>query len=189
MIPCLQASALPSQLPQALLLLEAPAQTEGLVDQLLLASLLISGIWLLSSCLVHWQRRMTNRTPVGAAQVNRKANPGFLVVDNAAREKALAQGEAFTQQLDERDKQAASPSFEPARKASSLASLFLSLVSMGAMVIGSISQAQWLGSYAQDLTATGKLASIVRAQPIAAAVTLIVLVLHALRFISSRREA
>ena len=66
-----------------------------------------AALWLVSTIFIHMRRRATNLTSAQQAGVNKNAAPDFMKVDHKARDEAMKRGEAYDQQLVEREKAAA----------------------------------------------------------------------------------
>ena len=66
-----------------------------------------AALWLVSTIFIHMRRRATNLTSAQQAGVNKNAAPDFMRVDHKARDEAMKRGEAYDQELVEREKAAA----------------------------------------------------------------------------------
>ena len=66
-----------------------------------------AALWLVSTIFIHMRRRATNLTSAQQAGVNKNAAPDFMKVDHKARDEAMKRGEAYDQELVEREKAAA----------------------------------------------------------------------------------
>ena len=66
-----------------------------------------AALWLVSTIFIHMRRRATNLTSAQQAGVNKSAAPDFMKVDHKARDEAMKRGEAYDQELVEREKAAA----------------------------------------------------------------------------------
>lgn len=135
-----------------------------------------------------WRKHAVNLTPVTSATVNADAAPDFLRVDKVARDAALERGEVFEQNLRSREAQEASAPMEPAQKTFCLFAAAMSAFTLVSMLFGSIWQISWIGRYAEELSARGRFAAIVREHPIAFSIAVMVCALQIVRFASERGE-
>lgn len=157
-------------------------------------TLAAAAAWLAASAFESWRRRSANLTPVASAEVNVDARPGFLDVDHDARGAAVARGDAYAAKLTKREAEAARRAAEsavsgttPGGRLAGLAAAAMSVFTLASMVFGACTQIAWMGRYAEDLSAPGRLLSIVRAHPWATAAAAFVVLFHVHRYVRNRR--
>lgn len=68
------------------------------------AAVAFAALWLVSTIFIQMRRRATNLTSAQQAGVKRDATPDFMKVDHKARDAAMQRGEAYDQELIEREK-------------------------------------------------------------------------------------
>lgn len=160
------------------------------------ATAAIGAAWLGLSALGAWRRREANLTPVGAPDAAAAARPDFLNVDHGSRAAALERGDAFEARLAAAEAAEAAAAAAAARgaagtaeRATGLVALAMSLFTLVSMVFGAVMQVRWIGHYAEDLSAPGRALEVVRAHPIAFALSLAVAALQITRFVRARRAA
>jgi hypothetical protein len=61
---------------------QIPAEYWPIIDLLYTGTIVVAVLWVVLAVFVHMRRRASNLTPIQAAKVNRKAQPGFLDVDH-----------------------------------------------------------------------------------------------------------
>lgn len=172
--------------------LERPRRPPGrralpAADVLYWGTAAVGAAYLALSGFAAWRRRAANLTPVDGAEAS-GVRPDFLRVDHDARSAALVRGEAFATDLDERERAESARRTEAARRTGGgFFAGAMSVVTLVSMVAGSLLQVRWIGKYAEDLTAQGRLAAIVRSHPYAFAVAVVVVVYQLWRFVSERR--
>jgi hypothetical protein len=74
------------------------------ITYLMWGAVAFAALWLISTIFIHMRRRATNLTSAQQAGVNRNAAPDFMKVDHKARDAAMKRGEAYDQELVEREK-------------------------------------------------------------------------------------
>lgn len=77
------------------------------ITYLMWAAAAFAALWLVSTIFIHMRRRATNLTSAQQAGVKKDAAPDFMKVDHKARDAAMKRGEAYDQELVEREKAAA----------------------------------------------------------------------------------
>ncbi len=154
----------------------------------------VAAAWLAWSAFEGWRQRASNLTAVASAPANPNARPGFLDVDHAARGAAVDRGQAYDAKLSAREAEAerlaARATVESAARGSRLAGFAaaaMSVFTLASMVFGACTQIAWMGRYAEDLSAPGRLASIIEGHPYATAAAALVVLFHVYRYVSSRR--
>lgn len=155
------------------------------------ATVIAGCLWLAVTGFMAWRRQAANLTPVSSGPVGRGDSPDFLKVDHAARATALERGDTYERELTAREIQAAAAS-DPASSTERIGgtlALFMSGFTLVSMVFGSVMQVRWIGHYAEDLSAPGRIAEIVRAHPVAFGVAIAVALLQVVRFARSRRTS
>lgn len=157
------------------------------------ATAVAGGLWLAASGFLAWRRRAANLTPVAAATAA-GVSPDFLRVDHASRSAALERGDAFEARLQAREAAeaaagAAAEAVTPASRLTGLVAALMSAFTLVSMVFGAVMQVRWIGHYAEDLSAPGRVAEIVRAHPVAFGVSIAVALLQITRFARARRQA
>lgn len=170
---------------------------ESWFDRFLLVAGAIAVLWLALEVFLIWRRQATNLTPVTRPKVSRRAQPDFLKVDHAARAAALGRADEFAAELDRRDAEEARAAAEnhaqaPSRVASasriaSLAALFMSVFSLAAMIAGAVWQVQWIGVVMDRYSTVERLLAVLRAHPVAFAVSAVVITWHVVQFVRARR--
>ncbi len=128
-------------------------------------------------------------TPVFSATANPGARPDFLNIDQGARSAALERGDAFEERLRTREAEQANAAFAPAEKGFCIFAFLLSSFTLVSMLFGSIWQVTWIGRYAEEFSAQGRLAAIVKDHPIAFTVAVAVCVLQVVRFVREKRKS
>lgn len=171
-----------------------PPDAWPLVDRLFQITVGVAAIWLALAIFVYWRRRAANLTPVTAPSPNRKAQPDFLNVDHEARREAIARGEAFDRQLEEREaeearlaERAALGTATSAGRLAKLASLVMSIFTLATMVMGSILNVGKMGEMMQQYSTGERILAVVRAHPIGTAVIVLVIVAALFQFFTERR--
>lgn len=155
------------------------------------AAAVVGGLWLAATAFTGWRRRAANLTPVADGPSGRGPSPDFLRVDEAGRSAALERGDAFEARLSAREaaEAAALEAATPIERTGGIVALCMSLFTVVSMVFGAVMQVRWIGHYAEDLSAPGRVLEIVRAHPVAFAISLFVAVLQIVRFARSRASA
>jgi len=177
--------------PSALADLGAAFEATSGSEALYTAAAALGGAWLAFTGFMAWRRRTMNLTPVGDGPAGRGPSPDFLRVDHGARSAALERGDAFEARLSAREaaEAAALAAASPAERTGGVLALCMSLFTVVSMVFGAVMQVRWIGHYAEDLSAPGRVLEIVRAHPVAFGVSVLVAVLQIVRFARSRGES
>ena len=171
-----------------------PPDAWPLIDRLIQITVAVAAIWLVLSIFIYWRRRAANLTPVTAPRPNKDARPEFLDVDHKARRDAIARGEAFERQLQQREAEEARIAAmaglggaTSAGRLARLASLVMSVFTLAMMILGSILNVGRMGELMQNYSTTERLAAVVRNHPIGTAIVVLVAVAAIYQFFTERR--
>lgn len=141
--------------------------------------------WLLLSIFALWRRRAYNLTVASTTRRNKKAQPGFLKVDEKARAKAVRRGEAHEEVLEDREAEeelaalkAAKGPVTFAKRMASLASLVMSVFTLGSAFMGVILNVGRMGDYLKAGTSEGRIQYLLQEHPIGVAVAVLIIALH-----------
>lgn len=164
------------------------------IDLLFNVTLAVVGIWLAVTVFVMWRRSASNLTPVNSVDRNKRAQPDFLKVDEAARREAAERGEAFDKELDKRDEEEAHNLRRQARRGRSagqrlagLVSLFMAAFTLVSMIVSVVWQIGFMGRILEQYSAGDRLLMVVQSHPIGVTVALLVIAYHIYRFFSDRK--
>lgn len=155
------------------------------------ATVVTGALWLAASCFLSWRQRAAGLTPVGTA-LGEAPSPDFMRVDHKARAQAMERGDAHRARLDARDAAEAAAVPGPAiaaERAGGVLALLMSTFTLASMVFGAVMQVRWMGHYAEDLTAPGRIVELVRAHPAAFAIAVLVAILQIARFARAKKRA
>lgn len=171
-----------------------PPDAWPLIDRLFEITVAVAAIWLALSLFVYWRRRAANLTPVTAPGKNKAAQPDFLNVDHEARKAAIERGEAFERQLEAREAEEARSAERVAlgtattgRRLAKIASLVMSLFTLGAVIVGSIGNVGRMGEYMQQLSAPERIIEVIRSHPIGTAVLVLVIAAAVYQYVHERK--
>lgn len=171
-----------------------PPDAWPLVDRLIQITVGVAAIWLALTIFIYWRRRAANLTPVTAPRPNKHAQPDFLNVDHKARREAIERGEAFEQQLQEREAEEARRaemvalgSATSAGRLARIASLVLSVFTLLTMIVGSILNVGKMGELMQNYSTGERIVAVIRAHPIGTAVIVLVVAAALFQFFNERR--
>lgn len=174
-----------------LLMLQNLPETAPWLELVLGLTVAASLLWLALLLFVSWRRGVTNLTPVTAPSARREARPDFLEVDRPAREAALARGDAFAGELDEKERQEVAESrTRRAGKAKNVAgfmSLFMSVFSLVTLLTGAIWRVTFVGAVWERYSASERLLAVMKAHPFAFTVCTLVIGYHIFQFVADRK--
>lgn len=168
-------------------LLDAAVETSFSTDLLYGVGIAAGTVYLATTAFLSWRRRTMNLTPVASTAANPAARPGFLDVDKQARSAALERGDAFEATLRAREASAAGDVPESAKKFS-LVAMVMSAFTLVTMLVGSVWQISFIGRYAEQLSAKGRLIAMVKEHPVAFAVSMVVCAVQVVTFFAERRK-
>ena len=151
-------------------------------------------LWLVLALIAWWRRRAYNLTVASSARRNKKAKPGFLSVDEKAREEAIARGEGHEQQLDEREaddarailKAAAEP-VSMAAKFARIATLLMSIITLGTGFTGAILNVTRVGDYLEEAGTVGKLEYLFTEYPVGVAIAIFAIGYNIWRYFAEKK--
>ena len=169
-------------------LLDAAVETPVSTDLLYGLAIAAGCVYLGATAYFSWRRKSMNLTPVTSAGANPAARPDFLNVDKDARSAALERGDAFEASLRAREASAAAGDTPEAAKKFSLVAMVMSAFTLVTMLVGSVWQISFIGRYAEQLSAKGRLAAMVQEHPVAFAVSMVVCIVQVVTFFAERRK-
>lgn len=148
---------------------------------LLWAAAAFAALWLISTIFIHMRRSATNLTSAQQAGVRKDAAPDFLKVDHKARDEAMKRGEAFDQELVEREKAEAAaaagqkPKKEPVgvlKMISGIAAFLFSLFTLVGAIVGTFRTLDGAGVQLSKLDQVG---AIITQHPIPSMICIFVI--------------
>jgi hypothetical protein len=151
------------------------------ITYLMWGAVAFAALWLVSTIFIHMRRRATNLTSAQQAGVNKNAAPDFMKVDHKARDAAMKRGEAYDQELVEREKAAADaaagvkPKKEPVgivKMISGLAAFLFSMFTLLGAIVGTFRTLDGAGVQLSKLDQVG---AIITQHPIPSIICLFVI--------------
>jgi hypothetical protein len=151
------------------------------ITYLMWGAVAFAALWLISTIFIHMRRRATNLTSAQQAGVNRNAAPDFMKVDHKARDAAMKRGEAYDQELVEREKAEADaaagvkPKKEPVgilKMISGIAAFLFSLFSLVGAMVGTF---RTLDGAGVQLSKMDQVGAIITQHPIPSIICLFVI--------------
>lgn len=171
-----------------------PPDAWPIIDQMMRILSLVAIAWLALALLAWWRRRAYNLTVASTASRNKAARPGFLEVDQAAREAAIKRGEAHEDMLDERDAQDARAKLKAAagpvgmlERLARFATLAMSIFTLLAGFGGAIFNVTTMGRYVEEASAAGRIEYIITEHPFGCAVAVFVIGYSIWRYFAEKK--
>ena len=170
-------------------LLDAAVETPVSTDLLYGLAIAAGSVYLAATAYSSWRRKSLNLTPVTSAAADPAARPDFLNVDKDARSAALERGDAFEASLRAREASAAADGAPETAKKFSLVAMVMSAFTLVTMLVGSVWQISFIGRYAEQLSAKGRLVAMVKEHPLAFSVSMVVCAVQVVTFFAERRRS
>jgi len=171
-----------------------PAEAWPLIEILFNVTCVVTAVWLAWIVFVWWRRSASNLTSTSSVDVNHKAKPDFLSVDQKARNEAIKRGERFDKELERRDREEAREEKRETRRKETrlsrlgrLVSFGMALFSLATMISGTMFQVTIMGTYWERYSATERLMSVIQNYPIGVAITVAVILYNIVTFVTNRK--
>lgn len=173
---------------------QIPPDAWPMIDLAIRITIVVAVVWLLLSLFAWWRRRAYNLTVASTARRNKKAQPDFLNVDEKARKEAVKRGDAHEDALVDRETaeelaamKAAKGPITFAKRFASLASLIMSVFTLGTAISGVILNVGRMGDYLKEGTTGGRLQYLFQEHTIGMIIVLLIVGIHIYFYITKKK--
>ena len=166
--------------------LQIPAAVADWMASLLWMLIVLALGWAALAALLHGKRRAYNLSPVETAG-GKDIRPDFLKVDQAARQRQIDRGEAFSAGGDGLPEAAPRSTYDRALSLTRVAGIFVALSSFVMAVIFAFVRIEFIEATWQKYSAIERLAAILQQYPVGFGVAIVVIVNAFVRLILTLR--
>jgi len=171
-----------------------PPDAWPIIDQCMRILIAVTLVWMALALIAWWRRRAYNLTVAASARRNKKAKPGFLTVDEKAREEAIDRGKGHERLLDEREADDAKATLKAAagpvslmEKVARFATLAMSIFTLATTVTGAMFNVTRVSGYLEEAGTAGKLEYVITEYPIGCAIAVFAIGYNIWRYFAEKK--